>query len=192
MEIDLEIVLCELQLQLHDVEYIGSGKSAMVFKIKNEEKVLKVFYNNKIHELLKEKEAYNFLNGTKGYLNLHDVGNNYLLIDYFRGKNLYDYLLEGLEIKRCYIEEANFYVNEARKKGLNPNDVHLKNIMINDNEEVVIVDLARFLDKKLDKRWEHIYKIYNSFYHKKWNHKKVSSIILKINIFVYKFVEKIL
>lgn len=190
-KLDIEYVLINNKLNMDDLSFIGKGKSAEVYKINGKDKVIKIFYEHKIHELIKEKEAYKLLTGKKGFINMYKHGRNYLILDFVEGKNLFDCLINGIEIKKEYMDYVNDCIKISYELGLNPNDVHLKNIILKDNDEVVIVDLARFLDKKSDQRWDHIYRIYNNVYKKNWMVKRKSLIVIKALIFGYKMIEKI-
>lgn len=59
------------------------------------------------------------------------------------------------------MEDAREYV---RKKGLNPRDIHLKNILLQ-NGRAKIIDVSEYTLQGNDYRWEHLKKGYEQYYH---------------------------
>lgn len=51
----------------------------------------------------------------------------------------------------------------ARKRGLNPSDIHLRNILLTDSG-VKLIDVARFLQDKSCRQWEDLKKAYYEKY----------------------------
>lgn len=59
------------------------------------------------------------------------------------------------------MEDARDYV---RSKGLNPRDIHLKNILLQ-NGRAKILDVSEYVLPGNDYRWEHLKKGYEEYYH---------------------------
>ena len=51
-----------------------------------------------------------------------------------------------------------------RQKGLNPRDIHLKNILLQ-NGRAKIIDVSEYVQPGNDFRWEHLKKVYEEHYH---------------------------
>lgn len=59
------------------------------------------------------------------------------------------------------MEEAREFI---RQKGLNPRDIHLKNILLQ-NGRGKILDVSEYKKPGNDFRWEHLKKAYEDYYH---------------------------
>ena len=57
--------------------------------------------------------------------------------------------------------DAREYV---RQKGLNPRDIHLKNIFLQ-NGRAKIIDVSEYVQPGNDLRWEYLKKAYDQYYH---------------------------
>ena len=75
--------------QAEELQLIGRGRSAFVFRIKGSDKVLKVFFPPFGHIAGEESEIYRDLECMKLFPELHDYGENYLLIDLVEGDTLF-------------------------------------------------------------------------------------------------------
>lgn len=189
--VEKSYVLRDLNIRESDLEYIGRGKSAYVYRWKGTEKIIKIFLEESRGEFICERKVYETLGDEEGFLKMYVYGENYLVLDYIQGKTLYKLLREGVFIKAEYIEKVAEYVENIKRKGLHPNDLHLKNILIDGEERVWIVDLARFLDKKRDKRWDHLYWVYWHLYRKRWFPKRWKSRYMDYIVKGYKWIESI-
>jgi predicted Ser/Thr protein kinase len=169
-----------------DLVFIGKGRSAYVFKIKDENVVLKVFFSPYEHLAKQEAEIYKALEGNAYYPNLHDSGDRYLVIDYIEGNTLFDCLVKGIEIQEKQIKEIDHALLLARKRGLNPSDIHLRNIFLTKDGQIKIIDVARFRQMKTCKQWDDLKTAYLSFYRKKMFPKKAPESILNLIALLYK------
>jgi hypothetical protein len=52
----------------------------------------------------------------------------------------------------------------VRKKDLNPRDIHLKNIILQ-NGRAKLLDVSEYIQPGNDYRWEHLREAYVSYYH---------------------------
>ena len=84
------------------------------------------------------------------------------------------------------IHAINEALNIARKVGLNPSDVHLKNIIITNKQEIKLIDVARFRQTKQDRQWDDIQKVYFKGYVKLYFPKRIPSFILHSLAAIYK------
>ncbi|WP_445487052.1 protein kinase family protein [Niallia sp. 03133] len=169
-----------------DLELIGKGRSAYVFKIKNTTIAIKVFFK-KYEALAKiEGEIYEAVNGISYFPKIHEIGDNYIVMDYIDGKTLFDCLIEGILIKEVYIKAIDHAILLSKQKGLNPSDIHLKNIILTKDNEIKIIDLARFRQVKKCTQWKDLKKAFYTLYQKRFFPKKVSKYILHFIRILYK------
>ncbi|MDZ5712863.1 protein kinase family protein [Jeotgalibacillus haloalkalitolerans] len=165
---------------------IGVGRSAAVFKIKDQDKVMKVFFPD--HEKTAEEEAeiYHLLAGSEFYPSVYDSGENYLVIDYVEGKTFFQCLSEGIVIEKKHIDEVDEALGVARNRGLKPSDVHLRNIMLKPDGHIMMIDLARFRQEKVyERQWEDLKRVWK-YYHKSYFPKKMPAAVLNGAAFLYK------
>lgn len=81
------------------LDFVGEGRSAFVFKIRSTNKVLKVFFPPFSHLAQVEAEIYKDLLGNPFYPVLYEYGTNYIVIDYIEGNTLFNCLLKGMPRK---------------------------------------------------------------------------------------------
>lgn len=146
-------------------QIVGKGTDAIVFRHQDDPSVVyKVFGDQTRHKLELEKRAYEILgNSTHYFPKFYSFGKSYLIISYEPGRTLYQCLEEGIEIPPHILEEVDEALHIARRKGLNPRDVHLKNIILQ-NGHAKLIDIADFMRPGNDQRWEHIKRGYQLFY----------------------------
>ncbi|QOY37965.1 hypothetical protein AWH56_010575 [Anaerobacillus isosaccharinicus] len=91
-----------------------------------------------------EEEVYNVLFGNPYFPRMYGSGNNYLVIDFIKGQTLFSCLTNGIPIKDKHIKEIDKALELAKVEGLNPFDIHLRNILITVEGNVKLIDVARF------------------------------------------------
>jgi len=168
------------------LQLIGTGRSAYVFKVQHEQVALKVYFPHKAHLAAEEAAIYKKLSSSSYYPTLHDVGANYIVIDYLEGHTLFQCLENGFFVSEDKIHAINEALNIARKVGLNPSDVHLKNIIITNKQEIKLIDVARFRQTKQDRQWDDIQKVYFKGYVKLYFPKRIPRFILHSLAAIYK------
>lgn len=168
------------------LELIGKGRSAFVFKIKETNKVLKVFFPNFSHLAQVEADIYKELRGMQNYCTIYETGTNYIVIDYIEGNTLFTNLLKGIPITVKHIKDVDAALLLAKEKGLNPSDIHLRNIIVTANGTIKIIDLARFRQKKMCKRWSDLKVAYSKYYQHKFFPKRLPLFVLNMLAFLYK------
>lgn len=87
-----------------------------------------------------------------------------MVISYEEGMTLYDCLLKGIHIPEQVIHDVDDARKDAFDRGLNPRDIHLKNILLH-NGRAKIVDVSEYLKPGDDKRWEYLKEGYQEYYH---------------------------
>jgi len=91
-----------------NLEFIGKGRSAIVYKIRGTNKVLKVFYPQFSHIAKEEGEIYQELQNISYFPTLYEIGENYIVIDYIEGNTLFECLLQGIQINPDIIGEVDY------------------------------------------------------------------------------------
>ncbi|MEQ6377999.1 protein kinase family protein [Bacillaceae bacterium S4-13-56] len=169
-----------------ELELIGKGRSAYAFRIQNTEKVLKVFFPPFHHIAKEETEIYQQLSGCSYYPVLYESGENYLVIDYIEGKTLYNCLVEGHPIFPFYLDEVDKALQVAREKGLNPSDIHLRNIIVTPAGHIKLIDVARFRQSKSCSQWDDIKAAFYTIYNQRFYSRKIPDPLLSTVAYLYK------
>lgn len=169
-----------------NLELIGVGRSAFAFKIKSTEKVIKVFFPQYVNIAIEEAEIYKILQGVPYYPALYESGKNYLVIDYIDGHTLFSCLEKGLPITNEHINEVDQALKLARKKGLNPSDVHLRNIFITTEGSIKMIDVARFRQTKKCGQWNDLKAAFYKIYDRHFFPKKIPTLLLNLIALLYK------
>lgn len=169
-----------------DLQLIGKGRSAYCFKIKNTAICLKIFFKEYEHLAKEEGEIYQTVKGIPYFPRVYETGKNYLAMDYIEGKTLFDCLIEGILISEEHIKETDYAIALSKEKGLNPSDIHLKNIILTKDKQIKIIDLARFRQQKKCHQWQDLKNIFYKMYQKGYFPKKVSKYILHTIRILYK------
>lgn len=143
---------------------VGVGTDAAVFHIEGDTQyVYKVFSADKLETMEREKQVYERLGESVYFPIYYGAGSNFLILSYEKGITLYDCLLKGIHIPRQVIadvEEARAY---AISKGLNPRDIHLKNILLHEGRGKLL-DVSEYLKEGNDHRWTYLKKGYEEHY----------------------------
>lgn len=148
-----------------NLECIGVGTDAAVFKQRLEPTLaFKVYAEDKLNKLEAEFQVYQKLEKSEWFPVLYGRGHNYLVISYEEGMTLYDCLRTGTHIPKQVVTD----VEEARKncisKGLNPRDIHLKNILLQKGR-AKLLDVSEYLNPGNDNRWDYLKQGYEEYYY---------------------------
>lgn len=168
------------------LKHIGTGRSAFVFKIRSSNISIKVFFPIYIQIAKEEAEIYKVLQDNPYFPSIYETGLNYIAMDYIEGYTLFECLTHGKVITSAHINEIDHALSLASNLGLNPSDIHLRNIFITSNNEIKLIDVARYRQKKDCKQWGNLKKAYRQIYHKYFFLKKIPSSFLNIIAFLYK------
>jgi predicted Ser/Thr protein kinase len=169
-----------------ELQLIGIGRSAAVFQLRDTNLALKVFYPLQLSTADIEAEIYKVLGDNPYFPKLHENGPGYILMDLLEGRTFYECLESGVEISTYHIEEVERALTFARNKGLNPSDIHLRNIIITVDGAIKLIDVARFRQTKQCKQWDDLKKAHQKVYSKKWFPKKIPSAIINGVAYLYK------
>ncbi|WP_042347529.1 protein kinase domain-containing protein [Bacillus massiliigorillae] len=169
-----------------DLEQIGTGRSACVFRIKNTNIVIKVFAPRFKHIALEEAEIYKKLAHIHYFPEIYETGRNYIVMDYIEGETLFDCLNKGIAIEEQQVHTIDEVLQLARQTGLNPSDIHLRNIIITSDNKVKLIDVARFKQTKKCEMWNDLKRAYFQYYLKPYFPRRIPKIILNIIAVLYK------
>ena len=144
---------------------IGIGTDAAVFQsVDNPAYVFKMYADDKIDKVQIESDVYDVLGDSPYFSTCFGYKDNYLVLNFEEGITLYDCLLQGIPIPKQVIEDVDYARDYVRQKGLNPRDIHLKNVFLQ-NGRAKIIDVSEYIIEGNDRRWEHLKKAYDQYYH---------------------------
>lgn len=110
-----------------------------------------------------EAEVYRRLGSHPAFSECLHAGGSYLILRRLTGVTLYNCILRGIPIPRRVIHDVDEALDYARRKGLNPHDVHGKNVMLKDGRGIV-VDVSDFLKEEPCSMWDDLKAAYDRFY----------------------------
>ncbi len=143
---------------------IGVGTDAAVFQsLYAPEFAFKLYAEDKVSKINIEKKVYSSIKDSTFFSTCYAAYDHLLVLSYEEGSTLFDCLLQGIHIPEQVVldvEEARQYV---RSQGLNPRDIHLKNILLQ-NGRAKIIDVSEYVLPGNDFRWEHLKKAYEDHY----------------------------
>ncbi len=145
---------------------IGCGNYAGVFYHPScPDWVVKV-YGRSPEELEKEIAVYKKLGNHKSFSRLLAYGEKYLVLRRLEGITLFNAVIKGVQIPNRVIEDIDAGLEYARSIGLNPFDVHGKNVVMFEGRGY-IVDVSDFYKQGYCRKWNDLkkgyYKIYRPF-----------------------------
>ena len=169
-----------------DLSLVGRGRSACVFRVKNTDKVIKVFPPKFQYIARREGEIYESLGQMPQFPSIYETGENYIVIDYIMGWTLFECLNKGIKINERQVEEIDHALQLSREMGLNPSDIHLRNILITPDQEIKVIDVARFKQTVPCRQWHDLKVAYFRYYHSRYFPKKIPSGIIEAIGILYK------
>jgi predicted Ser/Thr protein kinase len=168
------------------LEFIGAGRSAFAFRVKETNLVLKVFFPEFRRIAQEEADIYKALPNHPYFPSLYDSGENYIVIDYVDGLTLFECLAKGITIEEEKIKEIDEALKLARAKGLNPSDIHLRNIILTPDGHIKIIDVARFKQTKNCTQWDDLKHAFYKFYMKRYFPKRIPVMVMNMIAALYK------
>jgi predicted Ser/Thr protein kinase len=168
------------------LKLIGTGRSAFVFRIKNSNKAIKVFFPDFTYIAKEEADIYLALQDISYFPTIYDSGLNYIVMDYIEGRTLFECVNQGIPITTDHIKEIDTALSLAANKGLNPSDIHLRNIIITSNNDIKLIDVARFRQTKDCTQWSDLKSAYLLYYKKPYFPKKIPAPVMNTVAYFYK------
>lgn len=150
-------------VEVHSVpapwQLLGAGNYAAVFcHSEFPDQVIKVYAPSR-SGFDEEVEVYRRLGAHPTFSTCLYVGKNFLVLKRLYGTTLYDCLHKGLTIPKQVIQDVDQALNYARSQGLNPYDVHGRNVMMWKGRGFV-VDVSDFLHRGTCLKWTHLKRAY--------------------------------
>ncbi|MBT2569617.1 serine/threonine protein kinase [Planococcus sp. ISL-110] len=143
---------------------IGVGTDAAVFQfLEAPEYAFKVYAENKKDKLEAEAKVYKEIGDSPYFSNCYGVNDRLLVIKYEEGLTLFDCLLQGVHVPDQVIQDVEEARDFIRQIGLNPRDIHLKNILLQ-NGRAKLLDVSEYIKTGNDFRWEHLKKAHAEYY----------------------------
>jgi predicted Ser/Thr protein kinase len=147
-----------------ELQCIGIGTDAAVFRnMQVPSYAFKVFADDKKIKMVTEQQVYKQLGETHYFPTCFGSGSNYLVLSYEKGMTLYDCLIKGIHIPKQVIQDVEDARAFVYSKGLNPRDIHLKNILMHENRGKLI-DVSEYRNPGNDMRWDYLKKGYDEYY----------------------------
>ncbi len=148
-----------------DLKCIGVGTDAAVFQsVSVPAYAFKLYAKDKVHKVKVEANVYRVLGESSFFPTCFASYDEFLVLSYEEGKTLFDCILQGIHIPAQVVNEVEDAREYVRYKGLNPRDIHLKNILLQSGR-TKIIDVSEYTLPGNDFRWEHIKKGYEQYYH---------------------------
>jgi hypothetical protein len=140
-------------------QILGAGNYAAVFFHPDyPQEVVKV-YGSDLDGFEEETTVYRRLGVHPAFSECLYAGANFLVLKRLPGTTLYDCVQKGLSIPKQVIEDIDRALHYARQQGLNPSDVHGRNVMMYEGRGLV-VDVSDFLHPGNCPKWRHLKKAY--------------------------------
>lgn len=148
-----------------ELKCIGMGTDAAVFQsLTVPTYAFKLYAKDKLNKVKIEADVYQRLGNSPFFPKFFASYDECLVLSYEEGKTLYDCIVQGVHIPKQAINEVERAREYVRAKGLNPRDIHLKNVLLQ-NGRVKIIDVSEYKLPGNDFRWEHFKKGYEQYYH---------------------------
>ncbi|MBM7706014.1 serine/threonine-protein kinase RIO1 [Chryseomicrobium aureum] len=144
---------------------IGVGTDAAVFhSSETPEYAFKVYANEKREKIAVEAEVYKQLGDSPYFPTCYAATASVLIVSYEPGITFFDCILQGISIPKEAVEDVEKAREYVRSKGLNPRDIHLKNVLLQDGR-AKIIDVSEYVLPGNDNRWEDLKRGYEDYYH---------------------------
>lgn len=177
--------VCTIEHLPSELDLIGTGRSAFVFRIRDTDRVIKKFYPSFRTLADLEGSIYAQLTDFPTYAQVYEYGADYIVLEYIEGQTLFECLVSGTFIPESVLTTVDTALAQARSVGLNPSDIHLRNILLTANG-TRIIDVARFRQTEPCTQWDDLKKAYHYVYAKPFFPKKLSETFLNTIADVYK------
>ncbi|WP_332646013.1 serine/threonine protein kinase [Lysinibacillus sp. 54212] len=148
-----------------DLKCIGVGTDAAVFQsLSAPAYAFKLYAEDKRNKVKIEANVYQVLGDSPFFSTCFASYDEFLVLSYEEGITLFDCILQGVHIPEQVVKDVEAARKYVRNKGLNPRDIHLKNILLQ-NGRAKILDISEYIRAGNDNRWEYLKKGYEQYYH---------------------------
>ena len=144
-------------------QILGAGNYAAVFSHPDYPQQVVKIYAPGMAGFEEETQVYRLLGAHPAFSECLYAGENFLVLKRLHGTTLYDSVHQGLSIPQQVIEDIDRALDDARTQGLNPYDVHGRNVMMHEGRGFV-VDISDFLHQGTCSKWQHLKQAYYWLY----------------------------
>lgn len=142
---------------------LGVGNYAAVLMHNDFPKYAIKIYAKGRSGIKEEIKVYSIIGDHPSFSKCFYYTENYLILKRLEGKTLYSCINKGVQIPEKIIKHIDEALEYAKSLGLNPHDVHAKNVMIS-NGKGIVVDISDFIKTKECFLWEDFKKAYYKIY----------------------------
>jgi hypothetical protein len=152
-------------------QLLGAGNYAAVFIHPNYQDIVIKIYAPGRSGWAEEVEVYKLLGYHQSFSQCFSAEDSWLILKRLHGVTLYDCMHLGLKIPQQVIQDIDQALDYAKSKGLNPHDVHGRNVMMSEGRGLV-VDISDFLDLSPCRAWQDLKLAYYWLYRPliSWHH----------------------
>lgn len=144
-------------------ELLGAGNYAVVvYHPDYPDSVVKIYAPGR-PGYEEEVEVYRRLGSHRAFSECFYAKDDFLILKRLYGTTLYDCMHLGLPIPKQVIRDIDEALNYAQNQGLQPHDVHGRNVMMHEGRGLV-VDISDFLHVETCSKWNDLKKAYYWFY----------------------------
>jgi len=145
-------------------ECLGKGNYAAVFNHPDfPEWVVKIYAKNRTG-FTEEAEVYQRLGSHPAFSECYYAKDEMLVLKRLYGTTLYDCAHQGIPIPKQVIQDIDQALIDAKQCGLNPHDIHGKNVMVAANNRGLVVDISDFLKPEPCYAWQDLKRAYYWLY----------------------------
>lgn len=143
---------------------LGTGNyAAVVCHPDFPEWVVKVYAPNR-EGFEEEVEVYRRLGEHPAFSECYYAQDGILVLKRLHGTTLYDCAHQGIFISKRVITDIDQALEYVCRKGLNPHDVHGKNVMVGEDGRGLVVDISDFLKPEPCRAWWDLKRAYYWLY----------------------------
>lgn len=122
-----------------ELKLIGKGAHGAVFKL-SKDKCVKIYADT--HNAEKEAGSYKIGQSSEIVPRLHEVGENYIVMEFIEGISLWKYLSDKKEISFDISKKIVLLLKEMRRLGFTRIDSSLRHIIFTKDEKLKTIDLV--------------------------------------------------
>ncbi len=148
----------------HPWQLLGAGNYAAVFGHPDHPDLVVKVYAPGRPGLSAEVEVYDRLGNHPAFSQCLFAGHNFLVLKRLEGVTLWDALHHGIPIPPRIIKQIDRALDYARLQGLNPHDIHGKNVMMTTTQRGVVVDVSDFSHPDYCSAWDDLKRAYYWLY----------------------------
>lgn len=145
-------------------ECLGKGNYAAVFNHPDfPEWVVKIYARNRTG-FVEEAEVYQRIGSHPAFSECYYAKDGLLVLKRLYGTTLYDCVHRGIPISKTVIQDIDQALIYAKNCGLNPHDIHGKNVMVAADGRGLVVDISDFLEPEVCYAWPDLKRAYYWIY----------------------------